>query len=144
MRALTPMDYVALTIYGEARGEPIEGKIAVANVLRNRRRSGRWGTSYASVCLAPLQFSCWTPKGGAENYATLSELADRLGYAGTPDDPVVRECYGVAAGLEAWIRDNVAGATHYHVATMRTVPKWAAGRDPVARIGDHLFYAGIA
>ena len=34
---------IALTLYGEARGEGVEGRIAVANVIRNRLTSGRWG-----------------------------------------------------------------------------------------------------
>ena len=57
---------VALTLYAEARGEPIEGRIAVANVIRNRVRlqKARYGFSPKQVCLKAHQFSCWLPDGG--------------------------------------------------------------------------------
>lgn len=54
------IDILARTIYGEARGEPWEGKIAVAWVVRNRaERGGWWGDTIREVCLKPWQFSCW-------------------------------------------------------------------------------------
>lgn len=40
----------------EAGGEPFEGKLAVAYVIRNRLI--RWG-SVTDVIFAPFQFSCW-------------------------------------------------------------------------------------
>jgi spore germination cell wall hydrolase CwlJ-like protein len=33
---LSQLDTLALTIYGEARGERVEGRVAVACVVRNR------------------------------------------------------------------------------------------------------------
>ena len=61
---LTPKDLEIgwRTVYGEARGEPWEGKVAVAWVLRNRleRTDGGWrrDTSLAGLCRGPYQFSC--------------------------------------------------------------------------------------
>ena len=60
---MTDYDFeiMAKTIYGEARGETREGQIAVACVIFNRFRSGKWfsAKTLAGVCLKPLQFSCW-------------------------------------------------------------------------------------
>lgn len=40
----------------EAAYEPYEGKLAVANVILNRYRSGIWGYSIPSIIYAPGQF----------------------------------------------------------------------------------------
>ena len=62
---LRTIDTLARTIYGEARGEPIRGKEAVAAVVLNRvgrameRGGWWWGSSVAEVCRRPWQFSCW-------------------------------------------------------------------------------------
>ncbi len=47
----------ARTLYGEARGEPEEGRRAVAHVFVNRYRDGRWGGSLGEVCQWPAQFA---------------------------------------------------------------------------------------
>jgi len=60
---MTDYDFeiMAKTIYGEARGESRQGQKAVACVIFNRFRSGKWfaAKTLAGVCLKPLQFSCW-------------------------------------------------------------------------------------
>ena len=48
---------LASAIYFEARGEPIEGQLAVAEVVLNRTRSGRYPTTICAVVRQPAQFS---------------------------------------------------------------------------------------
>jgi spore germination cell wall hydrolase CwlJ-like protein len=48
---------IAAAVYFEARGEPIEGQRAVAEVVRNRARSGRYPSSICAVVTQPGQFS---------------------------------------------------------------------------------------
>lgn len=48
---------VAQAVFHEARGESVQGQRAVADVVMNRARSGRWGGSACSVVNAPSQFS---------------------------------------------------------------------------------------
>jgi spore germination cell wall hydrolase CwlJ-like protein len=147
--ALTDPQLLTLTIYGEARGEPIEGQIAVGCVIRNRVHVGRWGASYAQVCLSPGQFSCWRPDGGAANYQTVRAAAERLARSTTlPDDAPLRQCAWVAQGVIGhWIQDTVREATHYYAPeAMRPrgrVPAWAVGLTPVVTCGRHLFFAGV-
>lgn len=147
--ALTDPQIVTLTLYGETRGEPIEGQIAVGCVIRNRVETGRWGASYAKVCLAPWQFSCWRPEGGRENYETVVAAAQMLARSTTlPENPRLRQCAWVAQGvIGAWILDTVREATHYYAPAAMvpagTAPKWAAGLTPVAKKGSHLFFAGV-
>ena len=47
---------VAQAVYHEARGESVRGQQAVADVVANRARSGRWG-DHCGVVNAPRQFS---------------------------------------------------------------------------------------
>lgn len=63
----------AKTIWAEARGEPLEGQIAVANVILNRaRQGGWWGDDVVKVCRKPKQFSCWN--NGDPNRAKMNGL----------------------------------------------------------------------
>lgn len=147
--ALTDPQILTITLYGETRGEPIEGQIAVGCVIRNRVQTGRWGASYAKVCLAPWQFSCWRPEGGRDNYDLVMETAQIMA-TGTqlPDDALLRQCAWIAQGIIGdWIRDNVRDATHYYnplaMVPRGAVPKWASNKIPVAKKGDHLFFAGV-
>ena len=48
---------LASAIYFEARGESIEGQLAVAEVVLNRTRSGRYPTTICQVVRQPAQFS---------------------------------------------------------------------------------------
>lgn len=48
---------VAVAIYHEARGESLEGQLAVANVIMNRARSGRYPSTWCEVVKQPAQFS---------------------------------------------------------------------------------------
>ncbi len=50
-------DCLAAAVYFEARGEPIEGQLAVAEVVMNRAASGRYPTTLCEVVEQPWQFS---------------------------------------------------------------------------------------
>ncbi len=149
---LSPVQTVALTLFGEARNEPIEGRIAVANVIRNRVLADRpaWGLGYKGVCLKAWQFSTWLPAGGQDNYETLMWVAGELlqpSDAAFPERSV-RECLWIAEGLIAdQFRDTVKHATHYYSPTAMKpagrVPAWALGLLPVATIGRHVFFSGV-
>ncbi|MGA9334281.1 MAG: cell wall hydrolase, partial [Rudaea sp.] len=51
---------LATTMYLEARGEPVIGQLAVAEVALRRRDSGEWGDSLCSVLRARHQFALTT------------------------------------------------------------------------------------
>ena len=127
-------DTLARTIYGEARGEPWAGKLAVAHVVINRAVSDTewWGDSVTSVCRHPFQFSCWNDGDPNRDLIETVSLSDRA-YV---------ECYAAALrALSGGTDDPTAGATHYHAHGVE--PSWAAGKDPCAMIGGHLFYGNI-
>ena len=136
---MTDQDIMARTIFGEARGESHEGKLAVANVILNRfslwDSHPHFGTgTIESVCLAPWQFSCWN-----ENDPNLAIIK-----AVSFSDPVFAECLQIASdALIGGVEDNTNGATFYY-AKGSPLPKWAFGKDPCAIIGNHFFFSNIA
>lgn len=50
-------DCLANAVYFEARGESLEGQLAVAEVVMNRARSGRYPTTWCGVVTQRAQFS---------------------------------------------------------------------------------------
>lgn len=147
--SLTDVQILTLTLFGESRGEPIEGQIAVACLIRNRKDTGRWGGSYASVCLAPWQFSCWKKEGGLHNYELVLSMAKNLATSTQmPEDMTLRQCAWIAQGVIGnWIKDTVRGATHYYapkaMKPVGSVPNWAINQVPVLTLGNHKFYREI-
>ncbi len=132
------IDILARTIYGEARGEPVRGKEAVACVVLNRVRRARlrggywWGGDVESVCRKPWQFSCWNEYD--PNRAKLLAV-DRT-------NRTFQTCLRVARrALAGTLQDPTKGATHYH--TLNIEPPWARGRAACVIIGRHRFYNDI-
>ena len=132
------IDILARTIYGEARGESVLGKKAIACVVMNRQRARRWftGETVADTCLFCAngskwhQFSCWNaddPNGEFIAAATDAELA--------PYVEIAKEA------VDGKLLDFLAGATHYHA--IGTRPAWAEGKQPSFKIGRHYFYNGV-
>lgn len=126
---------LARTIYGEARGEERVGREAVANVVLNRVRDGRWPDSIAEVCLQTSQFSCWNHND--PNRCKIRSLLLNEG------DALFDDCYRIAQkAILGNIADRVGNATHYHAAGISR-PSWVGEARPT-QIGRHLFYSDIA
>lgn len=139
---LSDVQVLACTLYGEARSEPTEGILAVANVIKNRADDpkGRWGKSIRGVCLQKAQFSCWSPAGGEGNHKKLAELVAQL-KAGTVEDKRYKECAWLATGvINGWGRDTVKGSNHYHTVSLIPRPSWAQKHTPTVQVKSHLFY----
>lgn len=140
---MTDRDAIALTCYGEARGETTAGRLAVAWVLKNRLDAGRWGHSYEAVATMPQQFSCWN-EGDPNRVVLLKKLAD-VQAGPMPVDPILRECYWIADGLLAGsIMPQVRHATHYYATWLKTPPEWAQYGTIVTTIGHHTFFEHVA
>lgn len=119
-------DCLARNIYFESGVESIEGKIAVAQVTFNRLNTGRWGNTVCKVVYAKSQFS-WT--------------LDKRKLAEKPKGPLWDESLKAANkylnGTRIVTLDN---STHYH-AEWISAPKWTQVKNPVDKIGQHIFYA---
>jgi spore germination cell wall hydrolase CwlJ-like protein len=117
------------TLAQEARGEPLVGQKAVAAVMVNRAKDGRWGTGLASVCLWPHQFSGWANQHDP-NFAYACGLRD--------DDPVIeslRPVLAIAIGGD----DPTGGALFYYAKSI-PAPAWAATMKPLGQFGHQLFF----
>ncbi|MGE5515311.1 MAG: cell wall hydrolase [Bacteroidota bacterium] len=133
VRRGSPADILARTLWGEARGETVRGIEAVSAVVMNRvRRGGWWGNTVETVCLKPLQFSCWNPSD--PNRVKLERVDE--------DDRQFRVCLRIARrAIAGSVDDPTNGATHYHVRGL--LPAWSRDRTPSAEIGNHLFYNDV-
>ena len=132
------IDVLARTIWGEARGEPLEGKAAVANVILNRAKiGGWWGDTIAEVCRFPWQFSCWNE--GDPNLEKLKNV--------TSAQPVFLECWVIAElAMAECLKDQTDGATHYMTVARREKgwPRdWGDQKTPCAHIGAHIFFNDV-
>jgi N-acetylmuramoyl-L-alanine amidase len=141
VEALSDDTILGLTLWGEARSEPIEGIVAVASVIRNRMRDKRWPDTYRGVCLQRRQFSCWRPEGGPKNYERMLELAGLYAEKKPPAGTMLEQCAWVALGVTRdALSDRVKGANHYHSAGMTPRPSWAQPAVPVCQVASHVFY----
>ncbi|HBO50080.1 MAG TPA: cell wall hydrolase [Alphaproteobacteria bacterium] len=125
------LEIMAKTIFGEARGETEQGQIAVACCILNRFKAKKWysGRTVAATCLKPWQFSCWNKSDpNAQKLATLTFPAYSKYF------PIIEK---------AKQKDIVNGATHYYAPAVCSMPAWAKGKKPCAKIGGHLFFKGI-
>ncbi len=132
------IDKLARTIYGEARGELVRGKEAVAAVVMNRVRRARqrggyrWGIDVAGVCAKPWQFSCWNE--GDPNRRKIEAVTDA--------NQTFQTCIRIARrALAGTLPDPTDGATHYHAQGVS--PPWAQKRVPAVEIGNHCFYNDV-
>ncbi len=66
---LVERDYLIKTIAFEAPNESDKGKAAVAHVILNRKKSGRWADNIKDVVMQPWQFEPWmTRRNEKENF----------------------------------------------------------------------------
>jgi spore germination cell wall hydrolase CwlJ-like protein len=127
--------WMALTMWGEARGQGEEGMRAVGHVIDNRRRLGRHGSFATETVTEAWQFSCWNAND--PNRAAMLGVLDLP--RGSRDYRLWLEARRLANEILAGrSTDPTGGALFYH--TTAVAPRWSQGVTPVARIGTHLFF----
>lgn len=120
---------ISYTLYAEARGEPEEGMLAVASVIKTR--SIRSKKTLAEVCLQNQQFSCWNNINTVPDFFITGEGIQ-------PDDLMARgQCFVIAwimlASKKKW-----AYLTHFYNPNKST-PDWAYELRGTRTIGNHVF-----
>jgi N-acetylmuramoyl-L-alanine amidase len=110
---------LARAVYGEARGEPYSGEVAVAAVILNRVASSKFPNTIAGVIYQPGAFTC------------VSDGQINL----TPDDTAIRAARDAMAG---W--DPSGGAIYYFNPNTAT-SAWIWSRPVITVIGRHRFAA---
>lgn len=114
-------------LYFEARGESLEGQIAVAEVILNRVDSGLYPRSVCGVVKQRGGGSCqfsYVCDGRTDKMreTEAANLAGRIARAMLDDAP----------------RLLTEGATHFHSRGVN--PDWSRRFDRTAKIGAHTFY----
>jgi len=128
---------LALTIYAEARGESLEGKIAVGSVILERVDHRTWdGDTIHEVCLWPMQFSCYNPAD--PNRTMLKKITDtwrdEIG-----KNKTLQECMEISQGLISGSIERYPKALDYFNPAV-CQPVWEKEKTFVAEIGHHKFY----
>lgn len=116
-------------LYFEARGETVKGQFAVAEVILNRVKSGRFPDNICGVINQGTgrKFQCqftYTCDGRKEVIAEPKAF-----------ERVSKVARAVIDGKSSAL---TAGATHYHTKAVR--PRWSRVYTRTASIGVHIFY----
>jgi spore germination cell wall hydrolase CwlJ-like protein len=117
---------IAVAVYHEARGESLEGQLAVARVIMNRAASGKYPASWCGTVKQPWQFSFVNPRTGQH--------------------PAVNETSASWAKAVAITRLAVSNAVPslendvlwYHATYV--APGWGKRLNRAQKIGTHIFY----
>ncbi len=114
---LKELECLATNVYREARGEPMEGQIAVAKVTLNRVEDKRFPKTICGVVYQKNQFS-WTNEYKNIKYSFPT----------------------INAAVIAYNSDDSFKATHFH--TTKVKPGWRKRLKEGITIGNHTFYYG--
>ena len=117
------LECLAGAVYFESKGEPLEGQLAVAEVVINRANSGRYPSTYCGVVTQKSQFSF--VRGGR-----------------IPAVPRGSAAWAKAVAIAQIAANDLADsaakeAMFFHANYVR--PSWR-GLKRVATVGNHIFY----
>ena len=124
---------LAEAIYFEARGEPVEGQFAVAEVILNRVESPKFPKN---ICTVVRQGT------GRKHACQFSYNCDgKLEYiaSGAAYDQAKRVAW---VSMDRKTRPLTKGSTYYHAAFVS--PSWARSFRYVTTIGVHKFYKPVS
>ena len=114
---------MAKVIHDEARGESYRGKIAIATVVMNRVKSGKYPDNICDVAYQKHKGICQFSGMCKKKRKEIDDTSLKIAY-----NTVVRGKYP----------DPTRGATHFHNDTVS--PAWSEIYAKTARIGSHTFY----
>lgn len=111
------LQILANAVYGEARGEPYEGQVAVAAVILNRLESPEFPDTISEIIFQPLAF---TAVADGQIWLTPNERAKQA----------------VLDAINGW--DPSENALYYFNPKTAT-SKWIWTRQQIKQIGEHIF-----
>jgi len=123
---------IAMAIYFEARSEPLDGQVAVANTIMNRVESPKFPDT---PCEVVQQGRTWNGHM-LRNQCHFSYYCD-----GKPEVIVDQGAYTLALSIAVnWpnLVDITSGATYYHRDDVQ--PYWTESLKISRKIGRHIFY----
>jgi N-acetylmuramoyl-L-alanine amidase len=115
---------IAVAVYHEARGESVEGQLAVAQVIKNRAASGQYPADWCGVVKQPWQFSF-------------------VRHGQFPSVDVNSDAWRKAVGITRLAVANAVSSVPkdclwYHANYV--APRWSNNLQRVQQIGAHIFY----
>lgn len=121
---------LATAIYFEARGEPVQGQIAVAQVVMNRVRSSLYPDTICGVVYqgqhrrtgCQFSFTCDGKPDVAKDKERWRQ-ANKIAYEFTQGETFL---------------GDIGHATHYHANYVN--PRWRWGLNRIKKVGQHIFY----
>jgi spore germination cell wall hydrolase CwlJ-like protein len=123
---------IAMAIYFEARSEPLEGQVAVANTIMNRVHSPYFPDT---PCEVVKQGRYWMGSP-LRNQCHFSYWCD-----GKPETITDEDAYTQALSIAIHaerLYDVTEGSTYYHRDDVN--PYWVDGLQTRRQIGRHIFY----
>lgn len=118
---MTSLMCLAVAVYFESRGEPLQGQYAVAEVVMNRVADERYPDTVCGVVFERKAFSF-----------THDGKPDRL-----PKTPAGEKAMEVATNVMAGLKMGIT-STHYHATYVK--PYWTSYFELDGKVGDHVFY----
>ena len=128
---MTPSVCLAIAIYFEARGEPLEGQVAVAQVILNR------------VVSKKREF--------AKKFDVCSVIKKDRAFTFVPEDKELRvprqspswtQSQQVAqAVMDGYTEDHISSDTYFYANVSKTDRlAWTKGLEEYTKIGNHTFW----
>ena len=117
---------LATAVYFEARGESLDGQLAVARVVMNRAASGKYPPSWCATMKQPWQFSFVNPHTG--QYPSVDSNSDSW-----------RKAEAIARLAAANIVPSVSTDVLWYHADY-VAPSWRRNLTEARKIGQHIFY----
>jgi spore germination cell wall hydrolase CwlJ-like protein len=125
------LDCLTRNIYWEAATEPIEGKIAVAQVTINRLNDGRFGNSICSVVYQKTKFS-------QKTICQFSWVCENKHQTQPISPKHYKESEDIAKKVlfEHFRLPSITNSLFYHADYVN--PRWK--KKKIIKIGRHIFY----
>ena len=117
---------IAVAVYHEARGESVEGQMAVARVIMNRAASGKYPSSWCGTVKQPWQFSFVNPRSG--QYPAVDQASAAW-----------RKALGVTRLATANAVPVLSTDVLWYHADY-VAPSWGRRLTRASKIGTHIFY----
>jgi N-acetylmuramoyl-L-alanine amidase len=117
---------IAVAVYHEARGETLEGQLAVARVIMNRAASGKYPSSWCGTVKQPWQFSFVNPHDGHMPGVDKTSAS-------------WRRALGITRLALANVVPSIGNDVLWYHADY-VAPSWGRRLTQVSKIGQHIFY----
>lgn len=132
LRKANDLQCLAENVYFEARGEPLQGQYAVAEVTLNRTEAPNFPHTVCGV----VHETRWD----SSRRRFVADFSwTELDAASPENAPAWKQAMTVATAVYDDLHEPVVpGALFYHATSVR--PPWSRSRKVIATIGNHIFY----